>query len=59
MRQEYDDVLGEWTRRREVDDHGCVLVRPDRYIAWRSASRVKDPAGELRAVFKRLLRKAG
>ncbi len=58
MRQQYDDVLGEWTRRREIDDHGCLLVRPDRYIAWRSASRVSDPMGELRTVFKRLLRKA-
>jgi 2,4-dichlorophenol 6-monooxygenase len=58
MRQQYDDVLGEWTRRREVGDHGCLLVRPDRYIAWRSASRVSDPVGELRAVFKQILREA-
>jgi 2,4-dichlorophenol 6-monooxygenase len=37
MRQEYDDVLGDWTLQREVSDRGCILVRPDRYIAWRAA----------------------
>lgn len=32
----YDDVLGEWRRRREVGDRGALLVRPDRYVAWRA-----------------------
>lgn len=32
---EYEDVLGKWTKLREVTDSGCVLVRPDRFVAWR------------------------
>lgn len=37
LRQELDDPMGEWVRIRGVPDHGCVLVRPDRHVAWRSA----------------------
>lgn len=48
MGQEYNDVLGDWNRRREIDDRGCVLVRPDRYIAWRSLGASANPTGELR-----------
>jgi 2,4-dichlorophenol 6-monooxygenase len=46
--QEYDDAWGDWARLREVGDHGAVLVRPDRYIAWRSADMVDDPSASLR-----------
>jgi hypothetical protein len=56
LRQEYDDVLGEWTRLREIDDHGCLLVRPDRFIAWRSQSRVADPKKALRSAMQQILR---
>jgi 2,4-dichlorophenol 6-monooxygenase len=31
------DPYGEWAARREVDSSGCVLVRPDRHVAWRAA----------------------
>ena len=41
--QRNNDVLGQWTRRREVADDGCLLVRPDRIVAWRSAGGVADP----------------
>lgn len=56
MRQEYDDVLGEWTRMREIEDHGCLLVRPDRFIAWRSHSRVANPKEALRLAIQQILR---
>lgn len=55
LRQEYDDVLGEWTRKREIEDHGCLLIRPDRFIAWRSRSRVTDPKQALRDVMQQIL----
>lgn len=55
LRQPYDDVLGEWTRKREVRDHGCILVRPDGYVAWRSRDGVADAAGALRDVMSRIL----
>ena len=38
-----NDVYGDWSRRREVDDGGCVLVRPDRIVAWRSPGRRPIP----------------
>ncbi|QUQ63680.1 FAD-dependent monooxygenase [Kutzneria sp. CA-103260] len=31
------DPYGEWAAVREVGTTGCVLVRPDRHIAWRAA----------------------
>lgn len=36
--QDWEDVYGDWARRREVDEDGCVLVRPDRFVAWRAMS---------------------
>jgi len=32
------DPYGEWAELREVDCDGCVLVRPDRHVAWRYQS---------------------
>ncbi|MGB6766400.1 hypothetical protein [Mycobacterium sp.] len=34
---------------------GALLVRPDRYIAWRSLGRVDNPYMELRNVFSQIL----
>jgi 2,4-dichlorophenol 6-monooxygenase len=53
--QTNNDVLGTWTRRREIKDGGCLLVRPDRFIAWRCPGPVADAAGELGAVMKKVL----
>lgn len=51
----YDDVLGEWTARREINDRGALLVRPDRHIAWRCADRPDDPAEVLRTALRNVL----
>jgi 2,4-dichlorophenol 6-monooxygenase len=53
--QTTNDVRGDWTRRREVSDRGCILVRPDRTIAWRSAAQRDDPVAELGAVMEHIL----
>jgi 2,4-dichlorophenol 6-monooxygenase len=50
LRQQFDDLLGEWTKIRDVSDQGCILVRPDRFIAWRSQKLPADPTVELRKV---------
>jgi 2,4-dichlorophenol 6-monooxygenase len=50
-----NDVLGAWSRRREIADDGCLLVRPDRVIAWRCPCRVSDPAGALREAVTKIL----
>lgn len=33
-----------WHRVREVEEAGCLLVRPDGYVAWRHATGVADRA---------------
>jgi 2,4-dichlorophenol 6-monooxygenase len=52
---EYNDVLGTWTRNREVSERGCVLVRPDRFVGWRSADLVDDPTAALRTAMRDIL----
>jgi 2,4-dichlorophenol 6-monooxygenase len=36
-----------WLRRREIGPEGAILVRPDRYVAWRSLGAVEAPREEL------------
>lgn len=55
LRQRIDDVKGEWARRREIGDTGCILVRPDGYIGWRSADLPADPATALEAALRQIL----
>jgi 2,4-dichlorophenol 6-monooxygenase len=31
-----EDPYAEWARVREIDEAGCVLVRPDAHVAWRA-----------------------
>ncbi|MEM7437290.1 MAG: FAD-dependent monooxygenase [Myxococcota bacterium] len=50
-----NDVYGDWMRRREVGDAGCVLIRPDRIVAWRAADRVDDPEAALRTAMSSVL----
>ena len=54
-RCEYDDVLGEWTEVREVEDDGAVLVRPDRHVAWRAMRLPRSPQDALRAALRQVL----
>ena len=54
-RCEYDDVLGDWAKVREIDDRGALLVRPDRHIAWRSVSRPESPRDALAAALRKAL----
>lgn len=49
------DAYGQWAAQREIEDDGCVLVRPDRFVAWRSTTRAADPAMELRRVLAQVL----
>ena len=52
---ETNDVYGDWIRRREVGDRGCLLVRPDRIVAWRAFDLPDDPAAALRDVMSEIL----
>lgn len=55
--QDYEDVYSDWARRREVDDDGCVLVRPDRFVGWRSRMMYDDPEEKLGLVIAHILGK--
>jgi len=53
--QPHNDVLGDWTRQREVGEQGCVLVRPDRFVGWRSTDLPNDPTSALRGAITQIL----
>jgi 2,4-dichlorophenol 6-monooxygenase len=53
--REYTDLYDDWARLREVSEDGCVLVRPDVHVAWRSATLVDDPEGALRTALNQIL----
>ena len=36
-----------WLRHRGIGPEGAILVRPDRFVAWRSIGAHSDPAAEL------------
>jgi len=42
-------------RNREINPTGAILVRPDRYIAYRSLTTVDDPAAALRDALAQVL----
>jgi 2,4-dichlorophenol 6-monooxygenase len=44
------DPYGEWASLREVESSGCVLVRPDRHVAWRAPRHAPESARQLPAV---------
>jgi 2,4-dichlorophenol 6-monooxygenase len=53
--REFTDLYDDWARLREVSEDGCVLVRPDAHVGWRAATRVDDPARELRRALEAIL----
>ncbi|KAL1887189.1 hypothetical protein Sste5346_010364 [Sporothrix stenoceras] len=53
--QDYKDVYLDWENHSGVSESGCVLVRPDYFVAWRSESGVDDGEQKLRNVMKSIL----
>lgn len=53
---EINDVYQDWATRREIADGGCVLVRPDRIVAWRSREPMQNAVAKLREVMIAILR---
>jgi 2,4-dichlorophenol 6-monooxygenase len=44
-----------WLRRRQIASDGAILVRPDRFVAWRSPTAADDPRGALAGAFSQIL----
>ena len=44
-----------WLRCREISAEGAILVRPDRFVAWRSIGASQDPVAELAGAFSQIL----
>ena len=58
FRSDYEDVYFDWARVRGVDETGCVLVRPDNFVAWRCNDVLGDEvksATKLRVVMQSVL----
>lgn len=54
-RQKHVDHTGDWARAREITDSGCVLVRPDQHVAWRTGAMAEDPKADLHRVMTKIL----
>jgi 2,4-dichlorophenol 6-monooxygenase len=53
--REVTDVYDDWAALSEVAEPGCVLVRPDLHVAWRSHDLAADPVRELGRVLDAVL----
>jgi len=45
--REVIDTYADWSRLSEVQEDGCVLVRPDAHVGWRADTLPADPAAAL------------
>lgn len=53
--REVTDIYYDWARIREVAEDGVILIRPDKFIGWRSATMPADPEAALRGALRSLL----
>ncbi len=54
-RREFEDHVGDWARVREIDDSGCLLVRPDHHVGWRAAQASASAYHDLSKAFEQIL----
>jgi len=52
---DYADTFGDWESIRDIDENGCVLVRPDHHISLRVQTPDANPAQQLLNVMKTIL----
>jgi 2,4-dichlorophenol 6-monooxygenase len=52
---EVTDLYYDWAKRREIDESGALLIRPDKHIAWRSQTLPVDPHAQLLKALTRVL----
>lgn len=49
------NIYADWYRASEIEEDGCILVRPDHHVAWRMKSASAKAGSGLAAVLARLL----
>jgi 2,4-dichlorophenol 6-monooxygenase len=49
------DIYADWYRASEIEEDGCILVRPDHHVVWRTQSDSAKAGAGLAAVLARLL----
>lgn len=49
------DLYCAWANLNEMEDDGCLIVRPDRFVAYRARTLVAAPLEALRGAFKQIL----
>ena len=49
------DPRCSWTRRRQIEPDGAVLIRPDRFVGWRSRCASESPRAELHEALSQIL----
>jgi 2,4-dichlorophenol 6-monooxygenase len=55
---DYLDPRLAWTRNRGVTGSGAVLVRPDRFVGWRSTGPAADPVASLTLALSHILHRS-
>jgi 2,4-dichlorophenol 6-monooxygenase len=54
---DYEDLEYRWMRIREVEEDGCILIRPDMHVGWRSLTLPASPELELERALATILRR--
>jgi 2,4-dichlorophenol 6-monooxygenase len=52
---DFYDPRCTWLRHRQIAPDGAILVRPDRFIAWRSVGASEEATEELVRALSRVL----
>jgi 2,4-dichlorophenol 6-monooxygenase len=55
--RDFADFTGDWARAREIEEGGCLLVRPDQFIAYRQFGPAEDAKARLAAALGQVLGK--
>ena len=53
--RDFNDFAGDWARASEIEEAGCLLVRPDQFIAFRSFGAAADAEAQLTAALEQVL----
>ena len=53
--RDYPDFTGDWARMREIEEGGCLLIRPDQFIAYRHSGPDQGALALLRAALGAVL----